>query len=155
MRERWLFSDSQTFDDEDSAGTISTNIWDLEYDNADALIVVDQGQMGYLNGILTEYDYTSGGTEGLVVSLITDDAVALNTAKASDAGFDRIASKDLLLEYLVAGYAFSIPFVCDNLKRYLGAWVYAGNTTFSSVINLELWYENTPISQINLQKRPT
>lgn len=155
MRDKWLFSDNQDIDDIDSTGVISTNIWDLEYDNADALIVVDQSQIGYLNGVINTYGYTSGGTEGIVVSMVTDDATSLDTAKASDAGFDRVASKDILLQYIAAGYAFSIPFVCDRLKRYLGAWIAAGSTTFATtVFTIELWFENTPITQRNVQKRP-
>lgn len=155
MREKWLFSDNQDFDDEDSTGTISTNIWDLEYDNGDNLIVVDQGQVGYLNGVINTYGYTSGGTEGLIVGLRTDDAVSLDTARSDSAGYDDICMKAILLQYIVAGYAFSVPFVCDRLKRYLGAWVSAASTTFATtVLTIELWFENTPITQRRLQKRP-
>ncbi len=150
MREKFLFSNNQSFLNEDSTGTISTNIWDLEED-----VTTDQMIEGYLNGVITAYAYTSGGEEGLVVSLITDDAVSLDTAKTSSVGFDRICSKDLLLQYLVAGYAFSVPFIHAISKKYLGAWVKAGSTTFVATINIELWFENTPISQNRLQKRPS
>ena len=149
MRDKFIFSDGQSFDDEDSTGTISDNIWDLEED-----VVADQMIEGYLNGIILTYGYTSGGTEGLIVSLRTDDAVGLATARSSSAGYDTICSKHILLQYIEAGYAFSVPFICDITKKYLGAWVAAASTQFATtVLTFDLWFENTPISQSRLQKK--
>lgn len=150
MREKFIFSDGQSFDDEDSTGTISDNIWDLEED-----VVADQMIEGYLNGVILTYTLTSGGTEGLIIGLRTDDAVSLDTARSATAGYDDICMKAILLQYMAAGLAFSIPFICDVTKKYLGAWVKAASTQFTTgVLTLDLWFENTPISKLGLQKKP-
>lgn len=150
MRDKFIFSDNQTCTNLDSTGEISTNIWDLEED-----VAVDQMIEGFLNITIISATLTSGLTEGLVVGLRTDDAVGLATAQnGTNAGYVDVGTKHLLKEEIVAGRSFSMPFRQDVCKKYLGGWAKAKNTALVGNIHLEMWFENNPVSQLRIQKKP-
>ncbi len=151
MRDKFFFADGQDFTDEDSTGTISEYYWDLEEDaNVDMMIE------GYVNFVCTVHAYTSGMTQGLVLSVRTDDAVACNTAKTSTAGFFEIGRIEILLtQHIKAGRGWSVPIKTDIAKKYLCGWVAAGSTALVGTLSFDIWFENTPISLGNkaIQKR--
>lgn len=164
MRETWLFSDSQDMNgggnNLDSTGVISDNIWDLEYDNSDVLIVTDLMVEGCINILFTAVGAYTNGTEGLIISLRTDDATDLATSiDGSSAGYCDVAMKHILLEDIVAGRVFSIPFHLDKAVygRYLGVWYRAHTTTITTGANItvDAWFAEYPISRGMMQKRPT
>ena len=151
MRDKFIFADGQAFASEDSTGTKSTNIWDLEAD-----VTVDQMVEGYVNFVITALTLTSGLTQGLVLSVRTDDATALATAKTTTNGFHEIGRIEILkTQHIALGRGFAVPIKCDICKRYLGGWVAAGSTALTGTISFDIWFENTPISLGNktIQKR--
>jgi hypothetical protein len=157
MRDKFVFSDAQEYTNEDSTGTISTNIFDMEQDGSSNTILTDDQIEAYLNVVVTAYSYTSGGTEGIVVELRTDDATDLATAKdGSSAGYIVIAAKEVPLEDLAAGLKISVPVRKDVLKRYVGAWLRAGSTTLTGTVTVDAYIDMAPISENeSLQKVPS
>jgi len=157
MRDNILFSDNQSRTNPDSTGTISTNIFDLEQDsNANSLITDDQIEC-ICNAVITSYSYTSGGTEGIVIEVRTDDETDLATAKdGSSAGYEIIGSKEIALEDLAAGKKISIPIIRSKMKRYVGGWLRAGSTTLTGTIKIDQYLDFAPISaNESIQKVPS
>ena len=142
MRDKFIFADGQAFASEDSTGTISQNIWDLEED-----VSVDQMIEGYVNFVCTVLTLTSGLTQGVVLSVRTDDAVGLATAKTGTNGYFEIGRIEILkTQHLAVGRGWAVPIKTDIAKKYLGAWVAAGSTALTGTFSWDIWFENTPIS---------
>ena len=151
MRDKFYFADGQAFASEDSTGTISEYYWDLEEDaNVDMMIE------GYVNFVCTVLTYTSGMTQGMVLSVRTDDAVSHATAKTATAGYFEIGRIELLLtQHIKVGRGWSVPIKTDIAKKYMCAWVATGSTALVGTMSWDIWFENTPISLGNkaIQKR--
>lgn len=140
-----------------STGTISTNVLDMEQDGSSNTIITDDQGVGYLNIVVTSYSYTSGGTEGIILEIRTDDATSLATAKnGSDAGYEVIGAVEVRLQDIAAGMKISIPFIKGILQRYVGGWLRAVSTTLTGTIAVDMWIGNTPITaNESLQKVPS
>ena len=156
MRDDFILCDAQDEANLTSTGVVSDNVLALELTKSGGDIpITDDYAVGYMNVVLTAVSFTSGGTQGIVLSLLTDDAAALTTAKSSSAGFRAIASKEVLLEDIVAGAKFSIPYLEPEVKSFLGAWLKAGSTTYTGTITFDVWLSNTPITgNETIQKVP-
>lgn len=154
MREKFLFSDNQTFTNLSTTGEISTNIWDAE-ENAS----VDQCIQGCLMVTIISATLTSGLTEGMRLALRGDDAVGLATAKdGSSNGYKELACKEILKEEIVAGRTFAVPVydVKPARCKYLGFWPTAVSTQLTGNIHMEAWFEEGIGDSIkNVQNKPS
>ncbi len=151
MRDKFYFSDGQALASEDSTGTISQYYYDMEEDaNTDMMIE------GYVNFVCTVLTYTSGLTQGIVLSVRTDDAVGHAESKtAAGLGYFEIGRREILYPEIKAGRGWSVPVKCDLCKKYICAWVATGSTALVGTFSWDIWFENTPISFGNkaIQKR--
>lgn len=159
MFDKFQFSDDQTLTNLDTTGEISDHFYDVE-ENANT----DMQLVGVLNVVIISATLTSGLTYGMVIGLRVDDTETLDTAQdGSSAGYKDIAMKHILKEEIVAGRAFSIPVVEDVLTRgkFVGAWYKAATkadlteSALTGNIEVESWFEDAPISKMNIQKKPT
>lgn len=142
MQREQVLSDGQTFTNTDSTGEISTNTIDFEQ-NA---MADDQISMELILTVISA-TVTSGLTEGLQVSLRTDDAAALTTARdAAGAGYIDAGTIDLLVTDLVAGKQYSTHCRRDKAKRYAGGWVRAKSTSLVGNVVLDIEIHCCPVN---------
>ncbi len=144
MRDKFIFSNSQTLTDTDSTGEISDNIWDLEED-----AVTDGQLMGWLNFHFISA-VVANLTEGLVVELRSSDAAALATTPLY------CGALQLGPTEVAAGAKFCFGFVRSSLKKYAGVWYRAVSTANIGAIVVESYFSEQPIGPIlGLQKKPS
>jgi hypothetical protein len=158
MNEVFYFSDNQSYSNLSTTGAISTYYWDLENRaSGSAIGQVDMSLVGYLNVIITSVSYTSGGTEGIYLRLLTDDATSLDTTRTTaGAGFRVICCYQVEYIDIVAGRTYSIP-VCEEVcKQYVGFWPVAVSTTYTGTLKFDANFSSEPESSIlrRGQKKP-
>lgn len=145
-------SDSQTFTNTDSTGEISSNMYDLEES-----AITDDQLFGFLNLTVISATLTSGLTEGIHVAVRTDDATDLATAKdGAGAGYVEVGGIEIPKEEIVAGRQFSIAYLKDIAKRYIGGWVKAVSTQLTGNIVLDMEFSDHAVSaNERIQKIPS
>ena len=117
MYDKFVFSDAQALATLDSTGVISSNYWDLEYDDSSTLIRADQQVTGWLNVILTSIANT-GGDEGMYIWIIESDSTDGSTPSY-------LGGIRLLQAEIATGNQFSIGVNKKCSKRYMSVWYMA------------------------------
>ena len=144
-----LLMDAQDEVNLSSTGVISDYYCDMEVDSAAGALLTDDQVQGYMNVVITAIDYTSGGTEGLVLEVRNGDNSNLSTSA------EVIGVQDVPLAKVVAGAQFSVPFRRDVAEKYLGGWVRAKSTTYTGTVTFDAEFSDTPFSENeSLQKVP-
>jgi hypothetical protein len=133
--------DGQSRTNPNSTGTISSNVLDLEQDSDSNVLLTDDQVEGWLNYIITDYSYTSGGTEGMIFEVRNGDNSDLAT------GVEVIGSVQVPLADLAIGKKIPVPFKRDVAERYLGGWIRAASTTLTGTIECDADFSNLPISE--------
>jgi hypothetical protein len=148
MLDKFMFSNSQALSTLDSTGVISSNYFDLEYDDAGVLIKEDQMVEFWLNVRLISFANTAGD-EGMEIQLIESDATAGTTP--SYVGVIR-----LLQAEMVSGNQFSIGVSKQLTKRYLGVWYMAKSTSLNGANSIDAWPSTAPLTSpsFRCQKKP-
>jgi len=149
---KFLFSDNQDFANTTSTGEVSDKVYDMEtLDGTVANFTDDQG-IGYVNVTFgtVPAQATIVGTQGLMISVLTDSAAALATLPETCGAISILPSK------IVAGAQFSIPFRMDILQKYLGVWVKAVSTSFVGTIYADIEISDHPVGENEgIQKMPS
>lgn len=149
MHDKFMFSNNQDLSTLDSTGVISTNFFDMEYDNAGNLIKVDQMVHCWLNVILLSIASTSAN-EGMYIKLIESDATAGTTPSY-------LGVIQLLETEMVTGNAFSIGVTKNLTKRYLSVWYMAHTSSLNGANTIDAWISEgpeRPSPNYRNQKRP-
>lgn len=141
------FSAGQNLTGLNSTGVVSSNIWDLEYDNDDNLIVTDGQVNGWFNFVLGAAN--AGGDEGLLIEIRSSDNVNMSTSP------DYLGLLQLNQAELTAGRAVAIGVTKANLQRYVGVWYRAVNTSLAaSTTPIYGWFSPGPEGLPVTQKKP-
>lgn len=149
MHDKFMFSNGQALSTLDSTGVISTNIFDMEYDNSDNLIKADQTVHFWLNVILLSIAST-GADEGMYIKLIESDAT--NGGTPSYLGIIQLLEAEM-----VTGNAFSIGVTKNLTKRYISVWYMAHTSSLSGANSVDAWPSEGPehpSPTYRCQKRP-
>ncbi len=134
-------SDSQSLTTLTSTGVIATNLFDAEED-----AIIDDQLIGFLNFTILSVAGLSGATQGLNVSVRTDNQTNLATSKtAAGLGYVVVGGIEIEKIDLVAGKQFSIPYIKDIGKKYFSAWFKAVNTTITGTIVVDADFSDTPV----------
>ena len=142
--EKFVFSNGQALGTLNSTGVISTNIWDLEEG-----VSVDQMVIGWVNGIILSSTNSAGGTEGLIIEVRSSDAEALATTPMY------LGARTLMSSEIVTGFRFSIGIYATALKKYLGVWYRAFNTSLDGATSVDARFELQPHEALRVQKKNT
>ena len=148
MHDKFMFSDAQALSTLDSTGVISTNIFDMEYDNNDVLISADQMVNCWLNIILTSIASASAN-EGMYIKLIESDAT--NGGTPSYVGVIQLLEAEM-----VTGNQFCIGVSKQLTKRYLSVWYMAHTNSLDGANAVDAWISEGPLTSptYRCQKRP-
>jgi len=148
MQDKFIFSDAQALSTLDGTGVISTNIFDLEYDENDALIKADQMIHCWLNVILTSIA-SADADEGMLIKLIESDST--NGATPSYLGVIQLLEAEM-----VTGNAFCIGVAKQLTKRYLSVWYMATSSALDGANAVDAWISEGPLTSptYRCQKRP-
>ncbi len=153
------FSNGQDLTGLNSTGVVSSNIWDLEQDNDNNLIVTDGQVLGWFNFVLGAVN--TGGDEGLWIEIRTEDETNLDwdsqAAGEIGTGVDQHCLGALLISQteLTAGNAWAIGVRKAQLGRYLGIWYRAASTALAGTPTpIYGWYSIGPEALPVTQKKP-
>ncbi len=147
MREKDQFCNGQAFAGEDSTGTISEKVFNLEEDSAANVILRDDEIVGVLNILITATDVVVGsdaGTEGMIIELRTDDANSLDTGKDNaGAGYRVLGAAEIPLNELVKGTRINIGIPGGIVaKEFLGTFTKAVSSTLTGSVSFDQWFTN-------------
>lgn len=148
MHDRFEFSNGQDLSTLDSTGVISDNIYDLEYDNADALIKADQMIECWLNVSLLSIASTAAN-EGMYIKLIESDSA--NGSTPSYLGVIQLLEAEM-----VTGNMYCIGVSKQLTKRYLSVWYMAHTNSLDGANTVDAWITEHPMTSptYRCQKRP-
>lgn len=149
---KYLLSDNQDFANTDSTGEVTDNVFDMETSDGTVATITDDQMMGWVNisfGTVPA-QATIAGTEGLMVSILTDSAAALTTLPKT------IGARSFLPGDIIAGRTYSIPIMCDKLEKYVGGWVKAISTSVVGTIYADIEISDHPVGlNEQIQKVPS
>jgi hypothetical protein len=149
MRDNIPFAEEQTVTNPSSTGEITDNIHDLEKNSAAAALITDDQVEAVCNVVIRSVAFGSGGTEGVVFEVRTDDATNLATGEIV------VGAVHIPLAEVVAGAKISIPFLRNVMKRYVGGWLRAHTTTYTGDIVFDQYIDFAPIGpNETIQKVP-
>ncbi len=150
MRDTFLFSDGQDLTGLTSTGVVSGNIWDIEQDNASAVIVTDGMLMGWLN--LSFGASNAGAAEGLWIELRSSDNTNITATPKYLVCILLTATELAAME----GKTVSIGFYKAELKRYIGVFYRPDtNSMAGTATPVDAWFSEHPIGELGVQKKPT
>lgn len=149
MRDKFVFSDGQDLSACDSTGKISTNWYDLEYDDSDVLIKTAMMVECWLHIHILTCTQTLAN-EGWIARLIE--------SASTNGSSPRYLGGIILLEAeMVAGNHYCIGVSKQCTLRYLSVWYAAFSTAVADgVFTVDAWIDDSPSTSptYRCQKRP-
>ena len=149
MRDNIPFAEEQTVTNATSTGEIADDQHDLEQNSAGTTLITDDQVEACCSVVIRSVAYGSGGTEGVVFEVRTDDNANLATGEIV------IGAVHVPLAEVVAGAKITIKFLRNVMKRYIGGWLRAKSTTYTGDIVFDMYIDFAPIGpNETIQKVP-